>query len=754
MSHRDGTSFLLRAAIGAAACWCTTAADAQTSASVQDSGALQEIVVTATKRESTVGDVPAAITAVTADALQEGLIADVDDLAVLVPNLDFGEAFGQVKLTMRGIGFSNLAMGTEGSVALNVDNVYIARPAGQAGLLFDLAQVEALRGPQGTLYGRNATGGTVNFTTARPTPQWHGSASLLAGNYDRWRGEFAVGGPIGGETLMFRVAGFAEDRGGYGTNDFNGRDIDDNEAHAARASFLWKPSEDFDNLFIVDYNKQKDDSGLAHLIAQAGLTNEPGSPGIGLTGLALGGTAIFDSYDVDNNSQPSYDRKGWGLTNIARLNVGNFQIQSTTGYRELDWWLTSDIDGTSAPVAFIQNGEDQNQFSQELNFNTSTDRLDLTFGLYYFRESIDASQFIPFYVGGPIGQLGKGFAAAGDQTTNAYAGYGQATFKATDTLNITAGLRYSYEKKNETDFYTDFVNELQFLAPYDPANPPFAAPFRQSVHWSSTTPKLGIEYRPGGDLLLYASASKGFKAGAFNFGGTFTLPGAPEQRFNPAVDPEMVWAYEVGFKNAFADRRVTTNAAAFYYDYKDLQVSQITQFTTQFTNAATAEVYGIEAELQANVTDNLHLAANASWLHARFSEFDTGDASRPALGVIDVSGNPLPQSPDFSAHVSADYTFDLPEGKLRLAGEYDWTDRIYHNEFKRSLVSQKAYGKANAFLTYRTQNEAWDFSAFVKNLTDKRTYNFTYVSTVVFGFPQFGWIEPPRTYGFQARYSF
>lgn len=753
MGHRKSALLLFRTAIGAAICWCA-ASNAQTSAGAQEPGALQEIVVTATKRDSTVGDVPAAITAVTASALQEGLIADVNDLAVLIPNLDFGEAFGQVKLAMRGIGFSNIAMGSEGSVALNVNNVYISRPAGQAGLLFDLAQVEALRGPQGTLYGRNATGGTVNFTTARPTPQWEGSASLLGGNYDRWRGELAVGGPIAGETLMVRFAGVAEDRGGYGTNVFNGRDIDNNRTRAARMSVLWKPSAAFENLFVVDYNEEKDASGLAHVIAQAGLTNEPGSPGVGLTGLALGGTAIFDSHDVSNDHQPSYRREGWGIANVARFDIGRFQVQSTTGYRKLNWWLTSDLDGTSATVAFLQNGENDRQFSQELNFNTSTDRLDLTFGLYYFHESINALQLIPFYVGGPIGQLGQGFAAGGDQATDAYAGYGQATFKVTDAVNVTAGLRYSHEKKDQTDLYTDFVNDLKFLAPYDPANPPFEAPFRQQVSWSSTTPKLGVEYRPHRDLLVYASASKGFKAGAFNFGGTYTAPGAPAQRFNSPVNPETVWAYEIGFKNAFADRRVTTNVAGFYYDYKDLQVSQVTGFTTQFTNAASAKIYGIEAELQAKATDNLHLSANLAWLHARFTQFDTGDSSRPALGTISAAGNPLPQSPDFTAHLSADYTFDLPVGKLIPAAEYDWTDRVYHDEFKRSLLSQAAYGKVNALLTYRTWNGAWDVSAFVKNLTNERTYNFTYVSTGIFGYPKFGWIDPPRTYGVQARYSF
>ena len=755
MGHRVSASLLLlRTVIGAAAGSLYAAANAQTAESAPESSALEEVVVTATKRESTVSEVPAAITAVTANALKEGVVTDVNDLAALVPNLDFGQAFGQVKLTMRGIGFSNLAMGTEGSVALNVDNVYIGRPAGQAGLLFDLAQVEALRGPQGTLYGRNATGGTVNFTTARPTPQWEGNVSVLAGNYDRLRGEFAVGGPIAGDVLTFRLAAVAEDRGGYGANVFNGRDVDNYNTRAARMSLLWKPGAGFENLLIVDYNEEHDASGGPRLAAQAGLANEPGSPGVGITGLALGGKAIFGSYDVDYDYQPTYKREGKGITNIARFDVGVFQVQSTTAYRRLNWWLTTDLDGTSAPVAFLQNGENQNQFSQEVNFNSSIGRFDITFGLYYYHESIHALQFIPFYVGGPIGQLGQGFAAGGDQATNAYAGYGQTTFKVTDTVGLTAGLRYSWEKKDETDQWTDFVNNLGFLAPYNPGSPPFATPFRQQASWSSTTPKLGLEYRPRKDVLAYATVSKGFKAGAFNFGGTFSPPGEPQVRLNPAVEPESVWAYEVGFKDAFADRRVTSNTSAFYYNYKDLQVSQIVGLVTLFTNAAAARIYGLEEELEAKVTDDLRLSLDASWLHARFTQFATGDSSRPSLGTIDVAGNPLPQSPDFTAHVAADYTFNLPSGKLIAGAEYDWTDRIYYDEYKRALTSQASYGKTNASVTYRTPNGSWDIAAFVKNLTNERTFNFKYVSTSSFGYPEFGWLDPPRTFGVQARYSF
>ena len=737
------------------ACWCGVAGAQMAGAPENAQPALQEIVVTATKTKSTVGDVPAALTAITANSLEEGQVTQLADIATLVPNLDFGEAFGQVKLTMRGIGFSNLAMGTEGSVALNVDGVYISRPAGQAGLLFDIAQVEALRGPQGTLYGRNATGGTLNYTTTRPTPQWASNVSLLAGNYDHRRGEFGIGGPIAASTLTFRLAGLVEDSGGYGTNVVNGRDVDNRHTRAARLSLLLKPPDTtFQNLLIVDYNREKDASALPYLVAQAGLTGEPGTVPIGITGLALGGTAIFSPYNVAYDYQPSYRRRGWGVTNIASLDAGLFQIKSTTAYRRLNWWAASDLDGTSAPVAFIQNGEDDKQFSQEIDANASTERLDTTFGVYYFHEYIDGLQLIPFYVGGSVGQLGQGFAAGGLQTTNAYAGFGQGTLKLSKSLSITAGLRYSYEKKDETDLYTDFVNDTKFLEPYNPGNPPFEAPFPQQAHWSSTTPKLGVEYRPRKAMLLYASASKGFKAGGFNFGGTATPPGEPNKPSNPAVAPETVWAYEAGVKDVFAGGRADLNTAAFYYDYKDLQISQITGYVTQFTNAAAARVYGIEAELQTRVTEHLNVDANVTWLHARFTQFETGDASRPGLGVIDVAGNPLPQAPDYTAHLAGDYTFDLAGGKLILRGEYDWTDRIYYDEYRRALISQASYGKVNTFLTYRTPDGSWDLSVFAKNLTDKKTYSFKYVSTSTFGYPLFGFVDPPRTFGVQARYSF
>jgi iron complex outermembrane receptor protein len=736
----------------------TAASAADTPPPTEEQAGLEDIVVTAEKRETRVQTTPLAITAMNQDMLISRNIANVADLASYVPGFHFGETFGQPKLSIRGISYSNLSTGAEASVAMNINGIYVSRPAGQLGSFFDIAQVEVLRGPQGTLYGRNATGGAVNVTTGKPTEDLSGYARLSYGNYNDVVVEGAVSGALDNDgKILVRLAGMSENRDGYGKNLTTDNDVDDRDTKGVRGTLTLKPVDGLNITLSAEYNRQKDHSGAPHMLAEGGKLGEPGALGDTPLGIANGGSALFRSRDTLADQDTRYHREGQNYSADISYDLGsNVMFRSLTGYRKLNWQLTSDLDQTSFPFSVINYDESSEQFSQELNLSGKSSVVDWTVGLYYFDEKLEGQFHIPQFYGAPDapGVFRNNYAAGGDLKTKAYAAFGQATFHATDTLSLIVGGRYSHEKKSEDDRYVDFANATRFLELYDPDNPPFApTTFYQSKSWNSFTPKVGIQFQATPDTMAYATVSRGFKAGLYNLGGTSAAAGNPLDRTNPVLNPEKVWAYEAGLKSTFLHNRARLNLAGFYYDYTGLQVSKATDFTIIFSNAASAEIYGLELEGDALLTDQLRLRGSASWLHARFKEFDTLDPSHPSLGVQDLSGNTLSQAPDFTARLGLEYTLPVGTGSVIARVEGNYTSRTYFSEFNLKSVSQPEYAMADGYLTYRSDG-GWQVMGFVKNITNKKVLDFNYQSTPTQGDPLLGWFAPPRTYGVQFRYDF
>ena len=728
-------------------------------ASDDDQVTTGEIVVTAQKQSESLQEVPLAITAITSDALQRSAITDLQGVTANIPNLNLGQQLGVAKIALRGIGLESLQPGAEGSIAFHVDEVFISRSVAALASFYDIEQVEVLRGPQGTLYGRNATGGSINLITRGPRDYLNGYANLTVGNYGRVVTEGAIGGPIVEDVLSARIAFQTQDRNGYGENTITGSDIDDLKSRSVRGSLRFTPTDRLTLNLKGDYYWQQDRSGGYHYLGAAGFS-APGVP-IEPIGLALGGLVASDRRDITNNFDPSNKMEFWGLT--GKLNyelTDSLDFVSITAYRELDYTTSSDIDSTSAPLSRINQAEQDWQFSQELQLVGNHDRLSWLVGLFYFKEDDRGQLAIPFdnrIVGFPApGDFVRGYYGSGFIKTEAIAAFGQASYEVLDDLTLTLGARYSSEEKTNRDesifdVFTPFDFDSSISASLE--TPPGAAVIDRDRRFRSFTPRIALDYQATPDVLIYASWSKGFKAGTYSLGS-----------FTPAVEPEEVSALEGGIKSSLFDRRVRLNLAGFYYDYTDLQVGKVVNQLTVLENAANATIYGLEAEMQAEVAEGLEVDANVSWLHARFDDYVSADPSRPfgdgttvddqGQPAFDLAGNRLGQSPDFTFFVGAQYTLPTNAGDFTLRGEVSYRDRVYFTPFNVDYVSQAPFAKANAFLNWESQSGSWNASVFVKNITDKTTISSAYISSVIFGFPINGYLEEPRTYGVRIGYNF
>ncbi|MET3827003.1 MULTISPECIES: TonB-dependent receptor [Sphingomonas] len=723
-------------------------------------GNSDDIIVTADKRESSVQRVPIAITAISGESLAKAGIIQIASLATSIPSFNYSEILGSAKLNIRGIGFSNTAAGAEGSVAYNLNDVYVSRPAAQIGNFYDVSRVEVLRGPQGTLYGRNATGGAVNIYTNRPTNSWSGYGQVSYGNYNDLIAEGAVGGPVT-DTLGIRMAVFSQTRDGYGKNIVTGNDVNNVRSRSARLTALWRPAPNLAITVIGDIGRQKDNSSQPNLIGARGLTGEVGVTGQPLLGVALGGVALQRSYNVANDMDTRYDRKTGGVVVDAKLDLGAFSIRSVSAWRHTDVYLNADIDSTSAPIARAITNEKSDTYSQELNVNYTGNRFDVTTGAYFFAEDLFGTQWspanaavfgFPYVPGTYVGT----YAAGGNLKTRGVAVFGQGSYHATDRLTLIVGARYSTEKKTDDDLYTDFVRSGAFLAPADLNNPklPFAAPNRVSARFNSFTPKFGVNFQVNPQTLLYASVSKGFKAGLFNLGGTQVIPTSTGVILsNPAVKPESVWAYEAGLKVRGLSNRLRLNLAGFYYDYSDLQLSKLVGTAAQLTNAAAARIYGVEAEANFDPTPELRFNLNGSWMHARFTDFFNTDPGRPSLGLLDLSGNRMPQAPDFTANAGVEYRIAIAHGTIVPRVQGNWSSKVFFDEFNVAAISQPSFGKADVSLAYEAV-AGYKIIGFINNITNEKTADTAYQSVALTGYPINGVLAPPRTYGVRLRYSF
>lgn len=746
--------------------------------------AIGDIIVTAQKRSESVQKTPLAVTAVSGDALRSAGVSSVSAMVADVPSLQLGKFYGVANVTLRGIALSALNAGVESPVAFHVDGVYYGRPAAVLGSFFDVERVEVLRGAQGTLYGRNATGGSINIISADPTSDLSGFAQVTYGNYDHLNVEAAVGGPLS-DKVQVRVAGRWDYHDGYGINEANGRKIDDNHERAIRGKMKIMPTDNLTIMLQGDYAKSHS-NGAIHL--QGTVTGGP----LWGTLSAIGptpwtpGTAASNIRNVSQDTDPVLKTSFWGLASTITLDLGSVSLKSISSYRSTKSLSVGDIDLTSSPlVSPFGLSDSAKQYSQELQIVGQNDRSHWIVGGYYYHEkdqgrevSAFSNVFLPLF-GASLPPAGV-YNTAGLYTgtwvkTDAYAIFGQYTYEVIDNLSVTLGGRYSIETKgqlnqNNLDLGTPFDYSKLFVTPpsvqiqcgagYPTIGYSAAVPCQPKKTFKAFTPKIGIDYQINPQVLLYTSYTKGFKSGTFNLGAA-----------QAPVKPEKLDDFELGLKSTLAGGRVRANLAGFYYNYKDVQVFNGLPTTTFLENAASARIYGIEAEIVAKPVTALQLDASGSWLHTGYRNYKAYDQLRPAgdgvtqvpntavpgtfVSGFNLEGNHLPQAPTFSGRLGVAYTFASNIGDFTLRGETVYTGKLYITQFNTCPVGcVAARTRFNTSLNFEHKDGHLTASINAKNLGNKVLLTSGFAGTPLVGGIISGYLEQPRTVDFTVGYKF
>lgn len=700
----------------------------------------EEITVTAQKTRQSLQKVPLAVSAIGAQAIEDSRIRTAADLQEHTPGLSITSLQGGTQIAIRGVGFQFPNVSGEPGVAFNVDGVYIGRPTATGAIMNDLLRIEVLRGPQGTLYGRNAVGGVVNLVTRAPGPETAFDASLTYGSHNNIEAFAAVEGALGdGGAVRGRVSAYANYHDGYKRNLFLGRDGGDLEAYAFRGVLVTDLSPNVSIEWRADYSYDYSDGLFNTVLAEVpnALTSPwvPGGPLQPILNIPPTVPIPAGARDVVNDT-PSFSEKeayGASATLTWDLPDSGLTMKSITAWRDSEFRRRVDVDGSSAAIfEETLNVATGKQFSQELNLSGALFG-DATFiaGLYYFQEDATDDDSFVYPALADILSVSNGFPPgtipdnidyryAQDSTT--YAIFGQVTVPVSASVNLTGGLRYTKDEKT-------VVQSIDFLGS------PACTDLETSRDWDSVTWRAGLDYSPSDDTMLYASVATGFKAGGIALGGCAN-----------AYDPEELTAYEAGFKTFFADRRVRLNVSAFYYDYKNLQANIYTIGGATVENAADATQYGAEIELTAQVFEGLDASVNVSLLESELGDFYTTDPNEPGLGVINLKGNKLEKAPDWTIGAALAYRRAVGRGELSLRWEVFHSDGYFNDSFNTSYARSPAYTVHNLHVAWA--DAKWEFGAYGKNIFDEE---YTTMRLPVQGVAVTGQYAPGAWFGVYAK---
>lgn len=723
----------------------------------EDDGVIEEIVVTAQKRAQKLQETPLALTALSSDVVDERQIDGVRKLSQLAPSLVFNRSGTAANTYMRGVGQDIATVLGEPGVALFIDDVYQGANFAQVATYNDLERVEVLRGPQGTLYGRNTTGGNINIYTRTPNFEDAFETSVLYGAYNRLKGTVAGQTTLVEHRLAVRGSLVTDSNDGYRDNPFNGDDLEERDVRSGAVTLLFTPSDTVELVMRADWNKQDDDNPAWDYLQVV--------PGSGLAPQIFGGMAAPGADDIRSERDDSeYNTEHWGVSANLSWDVGAANVKSITAYRESDQDVNYDNDGTDASFFNTSGGQSSEQFSQEVNLSGTSfeDKVEWITGVFFFQHDINIvwnfdlqvlqglfealfpdiqNGFMPPLPPGGLGdptrnplydvRIPSGAGSAVPfldfrnlQELDSIAAFVQGTYSVTDTLRITAGVRYTDDEKNNRQTVTTNVS------------PAGCRDLPLSETWRETTWKLGMDWDVSDNALFYASASRGFKSGGFN-SGTCDNP----------FGPETINAYEAGLRSTMADGRVLMNLAGFIYDYQDLQATLFVNNASRLENATDTEMRGLEGELIVMAGAGFEFDAQVSWMDTEYKDFVT---TNPMTGLLeDASGNQVLRAPDFSFNVGIQYTFETTgESTLTLRYEASYKDDYYTTVFNDDFSLVEEHTVQNARVFWR--GGAWEVQAFVENLADQDYIeNLLAVATVggVIG----SW-APPRTWGVELRY--
>jgi iron complex outermembrane recepter protein len=684
-------------------------ADPASTNETDQSAGLEEIVVTATKTGATnLQDTPIAIQAFTAAQLDSRGIQNIAGVVPFTPGVQISDLSGYSQIFIRGVGSNTVFIGADPSSTVQLDGVYLARPLTYLMDFIDVDQVEVLKGPQGTLYGRNSVGGTINVTSRAPSNTLTGEVLLSTGNYDEFGARGYLSGPIISDSgILGSISFMRETHSPYLENVSTGGGVEDEDHFGVRGQLLFPLGPVTTLTLRSDYEYSNDSiGGYPKLI-------EP-------DGVPLDDSVISDYHKVSLNSSNETTLRSYGFSaDLKSQPFDALNIRSITAYRHLTGSIEEDADGSSLDVlrTLISPIEEQ-QLSEELDFNGKIDALTYVFGLYYFHED-DAE---PLTLAVPADGVSN--VVRGSLRDESEAAFGQVEYHFTPQISAVAGLRYTYETKHYSVMseWTESASLDPAVAAAAPPSPFFPPPFGISTsrNYDALTPKFGINYRPLDNVLAYASATRGFKSGGFDYGA----PDAADAI--RGFQPEYLWSYEVGIKSDWLDKRVRVNVDGFVYHYSNLQVEVFVPPANAITeNAAAARIEGLETELAVKPLSELTLYANLAWLHARYTSYP--DAYVTAFNTFDATGKALDHAPDFTSAFGGLYTVPLGNlGSVFFGADYHWQSRMYFTPANQGIGAvtdypeeQASYGLLSARLGWTSADERWTASVIGSNLTNR-----------------------------------
>lgn len=718
---------------------------------------VSEIVVTAQRHATSIQNVAATVTALSGAQLATSGATNVTQLQTLTSGLKISQDNAlQTQIYIRGVGNNIQGLAASNSVATYVDGVYIPNSIQAFQGFNDVERVEVLKGPQATLYGRNATGGAINIISQQPTFSREGSIDGSVANFEGKSIRGTVSGPLL-STIAGRLSVSYTDHRGYATNVDLGNHPNAEERTSVRGALLFRPNDDLNVILRGDYSRFSGSDYVKNRTNNYLLTTPTGNE------------FINDPWKIHGDIRDQQKSKDSGIALDVTWMTPLGSVKSVTSARRFEsgpYFIEFDNNNSYAiyfnGVGFgasvssrLGDTAVSDQFYHETYLSTDTTKpFRAIVGATYFHENASLHGLagkVALVNGLGVISTAQYFRHSKVDAASAYTDF---NFDVTQDLTLVAGVRYSWEKR----FYSQLpVN----------AQPGFPTVYQENENsWTDTSPRAGIEYRPRKGLLLFATVTKGFKSGGFN-------EAAPLNGF----DPETIVSYESGVKSTLMDGRLRANVSAFYYDYKDIQVQRVLPFNAArvIENASSAKLYGADVELTVAIFKNLVVGVTATMEHSEFGDSilcnDVAGSCLPGgvgAGYSNPKGNPVPRAPDLSATLNGDYRIDADSlgGRFELHGDASYSSRTYFTPFKdKTFGSTDPFWVLDASLTFRSAND-WFVSAFVNNLSDTLIVGNRLETAVprylagpltgqLIGPPivsdRFG---PPRTYGVRIGYNF
>lgn len=763
-------------ALGLGLCSLPTTVWAQDQAQATDDST-SEIIVTAQRRQELSRDVPISVTSLNSEQLSTANVTQLSDTAKLTPGLRFDSQGPAVQPTIRGVGTAITTSGGGPNVGIYVDGFFQANTYLSDFDLLNVEGIQVLKGPQGTLFGRNTTGGAIIVTTSEPSTDTSGQALVRYGRFNsvKAQGYYTFG--ISDRVAM-DIQGSYRRGDGYFTDVVNDDDkVGKYENWAIRVGLKAELTDDVS--LLLRWNHAETDDPTTQLVnayvdksGEAGFFDKVSAAGRAIYGrsdskgvplvyyYAPASTYATKPGDVNLNPPESFRTNSDSLQATLKADLGAVELTSYTQYRKDLSPYYGDLDATALPIFNIFVGVNDETVSQEFIVNSKPgSRLQWTAGLNYFQIK-DTWTIGASFGGAPFGPFG-----GSSTNTKSYAGFVDATYEVSDKFFVTLGGRYSHDEVADGYFVANFTTPLTGYTGADGQNVPFTGNAGDRINVptlknNSFTPRAVVRYKPSEESSVYASFTRGYKAGILNVGGYSQQP----------VKPEKINAFEVGYK--YETRKFQADLAGYYYDYKNLQVSSFQDGAAQIRNAASSEIYGAEAQLRYKASDAFTVYGGAAWTHARYKSFENAPyysycdpavgaaipCTPPALGGIgagglvqtstDASGFKMQRAPEFTGNVGASYGLDLGGGRLMLSGNVYYTSSFYFDPEQQ--FKQKAYELLSLRAQWTDASKKYTVALYGDNVTNQR-----YQTQVLFNTLGTGAVwNSPVTYGIEIGAKF